>query len=186
MKTSSTAMLSAGVALLALVVGVNAASAAGYTGPVEIFGSGTFGEAAGPNYVGKTWSFDSYTYSPLVFNPTTQVSNVTASVGGVPIVVPPIASLEFVSAGSGGLFDFNLVSGDTLNFYGPSVFVAGFLELGTYAASIDYNFSNQYAGIGPGTVTLAAVPETSTWLMMLAGFAGLGALALRPAKRAVA
>ena len=184
MKTSSTALLSTGVALLALVVGVNAANAAGYTGEVEISGSGIFGQNAGA-YAGKTWSFDSFTASPLVFA-TTSVWGVTASVDGSPIVVPPIDNLEFFSAPSGGLFTFNLTSGDSLSFYGDNVNIGGYLALGTYAAAIDYNFSNQYAGIGTGTVTLSAVPETSTWLMMLAGFASLGALALRPVKQRAA
>jgi hypothetical protein len=42
---------------------------------------------------------------------------------------------------------------------------------------------NGFVSIDPVT---AAVPEASTWAMMLAGFTGLGALALRKKKTTLA
>jgi hypothetical protein len=45
------------------------------------------------------------------------------------------------------------------------------------------SFSGLLQGELPSTLTFTAVPETSTWVMMLAGFAGLGALSFRVRRR---
>jgi len=42
-----------------------------------------------------------------------------------------------------------------------------------------------FQGEWPSTLTFTVVPEMSTWAMMLAGFAGLGALSFRARRQAL-
>jgi len=47
------------------------------------------------------------------------------------------------------------------------------------------SFSGLFQGESPSALTFTVVPETSTWAMMLAGFAGLGALSFRSRRQAL-
>jgi hypothetical protein len=77
------------------------------------------------------------------------------------------------------LFDFS--AGTNLAFVGPPVppngnnpqfvFETGFVSLGDGSASAGVNES--------GLTVVAAVPEPSTWAMMILGFAGVGFMAYR-------
>jgi hypothetical protein len=86
-----------------------------------------------------------------------------------------------------------LFQGATLIFSAPLVFVgneytASFSELlgpGSYSELITGKINSKRLGIG-GTVTTTAVPEPSTWAMMLLGFAGLGFVGYRASRRSVA
>ena len=114
---------------------------------------------------------------------------------------------NFVDSGPfdhGALFDFgfgSLAAGDTKTFkifYGASLTEAGALSaLGTVGAEL-YSFGQSkddvsggrkgystfifgFKGVG-GTVVPGAVPESTTWLMMIAGF-GIAGMSLRSRRR---
>jgi hypothetical protein len=85
---------------------------------------------------------------------------ITANLNGVDPVLDIAANLDLVGAASLGQF-FNLDFGDTatISLSAPGITV------------------ESASGLFPGTV--AAVPEPSTWAMMILGFVGLGFLAHR-------
>jgi hypothetical protein len=95
-------------------------------------------------------------YNADLGNTEIAVTNGTATFG-------PISTVIFYTGGGfvaeGGL--------DALGLTGPQLFT------GTVAAPI---FSTGVYTLGSGALTVTAVPESSTWAMMVAGLAGLGAL----------
>jgi hypothetical protein len=60
-------------------------------------------------------------------------------------------------------------------------FSPGYILNGNYTASFDIFGQDPLSAIAPaiGTIAVTAVPEVSTWAMMLLGFAGVGLLAYR-------
>ena len=72
----------------------------------------------------------------------------------------------------GGLFQIYLAPGGNVDF--SNLFVSGFFNIGDAALS----------GKTPYTPQIAAVPEPSTWAMMILGFAGVGYMTYRRRKPA--
>ncbi len=57
---------------------------------------------------------------------------------------------------------------------------------GTFGNSVVSSSSGANVCLGDGPCAATAVPETSTWAMMLAGFAGLGVLGYRGSRKSLA
>jgi hypothetical protein len=69
---------------------------------------------------------------------------------------------------------------------GQSVNIFSFFGQGTPPTGNAYGEFASPGGFGVGTFTLTAVPEASTWAMMVIGFAGLGVAGYRASHRRVA
>ena len=85
-----------------------------------------------------------------------------------------------INLGSGTFYNLGLSS--EVNFSVPDMFYLDFYGGGHYDLQQTWKpavIENGTYTIGPGTEVTAAVPEPSTWAMMMIGFAGLGLLAYR-------
>jgi hypothetical protein len=69
---------------------------------------------------------------------------------------------------------------------GQSVNIFSFFGQGTPPTGNAYGEFASPGGFGVGTFTLTAVPEASTWAMMVIGFAGLGVAGYRASHKRVA
>jgi hypothetical protein len=163
-----------------LVVGAaNQASAALY----EFAGSGTWDSSANNttySAVGGSYSFvfnyESTTGAATNFQYTLNGSTFSANLSGV----------EFFSAGDGGGFDVNFANGDALSFFNaltsggiaPPDFTSGIIP-GAFDTNIVIFGGNDGNSVGSAHIVVAAVPEASTWAMMLLGFFGVGFMAYR-------
>jgi light-regulated signal transduction histidine kinase (bacteriophytochrome) len=61
----------------------------------------------------------------------------------------------------------------------------GFTDIGKSILSVSYNATNDIVALDDvrfGNASVSAVPEPSTWAMMILGFAGLGFMAYRREK----
>ena len=93
-------------------------------------------------------------------------------------------------------FDWTFTSlGAAQMFFNSNPLDLGAYGIGNQYVDIYYTMDPQHFGDGFGfnynlaelpLVTPPAVPETSTWVMMLTGFAGLGFAAFRRSQRAKA
>jgi hypothetical protein len=68
---------------------------------------------------------------------------------------------------------------------GQSVNIFSFFGQGTPPTGNAYGEFASPGGFGVGTFTLTAVPEASTWAMMVIGFAGLGVAGYRASQKRV-
>ena len=85
-----------------------------------------------------------------------------------------------INLGSGTFYNLGLSS--EVNFSVPDMFYLDVYGGGHYDLQQTWKpavIENGTYKIGPGTEVTAAVPEPSTWAMMMLGFAGLGLLAYR-------
>lgn len=184
MATNSVSSAWAGVALLALACSANGGARAG---ELEISGSVAYGPDT-PVFSNRTIAFSFRIHDTIVSNPTSDVSNFHFSVDGValPDAGSYFTKVEFWSAASAGMFTLFDTDNDTIDIYGAQVLNGLTLSTGAYVVAADVNASNWPAGMGSGDVTIQTIPvvsapEASTWLMLLAGFAGLGLAARRAA-----
>jgi hypothetical protein len=128
----------------------------GGTGYTDIIltGGGTFTSAS--LLVGSGWYGGGAELTYQLLNGATVVS--TGDWGALPAYGSGLITANF----SGGPFTEIRVQGPQSSTFDPS----------------------NYEALAIGSITLSAVPETSTWVMMLAGFAGLGFLGARRSKAA--
>jgi PEP-CTERM motif len=85
---------------------------------------------------------------------------------------------------SGSPFSGTLLDSAALTF-GGSAYTASFtdpLGPGIYYAEITGRVNARLLGVGGTVTTTTAIPEPSTWAMMLLGFAGLGYAGFRKAR----
>jgi PEP-CTERM motif len=101
----------------------------------------------------------------FVVTPTAQVPVFSISIGSS--VFDLTNDVAFISFSLGNVININATTTD------PALLVLGFAPLG-----FAYVGPNNEFGAGFMTVT-AAVPEPSTWAMMILGFAGVGFMAYR-------
>ena len=103
------------------------------------------------------------------------------------------STTDFITNFNGSIFQIvgTIGGGDDILLFGPELATnncgtqcqgfggAGFLPAGEFYLNIAGD-AGSTAGYGGDIATIAvAVPELSTWLMMLVGFLGLGGLAMR-------
>jgi hypothetical protein len=171
--------VTAGAALaLATVIALPAAAA-----QMIFSGSGIFGPYISTllpvEVPGDTFSFSFDLPSPIASNPTTEVTNSKFFLNGAE-VADPRKSVTFYSASDGGGFDLTFTSGPgpqppVISLYAASVVSNLTIVPGTYAFTLD----SPTPEAGSGSLTISAVPEPSSWAVMLLGFGGLGALLRR-------
>jgi hypothetical protein len=201
--------LGAGCAMALLAA--SAATPAGATKLFRIEGSGVWGanapttpySIAGESFsfsfvAPKTYSFIDYGVVKAI--PPTQITDFSYSLGGqaMPTAVaasaPPacsgpsgvLCSVEVVAASAGGGFnlDFTDYSVDLYGLNNADIGSQGTLVMGKYGFIPNINGypSAVNGAINEGVAVGAVVPEPSTWLITLLGFAGLGAT-LRGSRR---
>jgi hypothetical protein len=160
-----------------LVVGAaNQASAALY----EFAGSGTWDSSAN----NTTYSAAGGSYS-FVFNyesTTGAATNFQYTLNGTTFSAN-LSGLEFFPGSVGGGFDVNFANGDALsflNYLGGSAldFTSG-ITPGAFATNVAIFDDINGNSVGSANLVVAAVPEASTWAMMLLGFFGVGFMAYR-------
>jgi hypothetical protein len=174
MKTS---FLAASLLTLTLALGsATEASAALY----DFAGTGTWDfSALQTNYSApsKSYSFsfeyDSVSGIASDFHYTLNGSNVFGSLGNV----------VFYSAADLGGFDLDLAGGNVLsffNYFGGAApdFTSG-ITPGSYNTNIVIVDGSNGNSVGSSQFVVTAVPEASTWAMMLLGFFGVGFMAYR-------
>lgn len=135
---------------------------------------------------GKGWSFSFDLDSPAS-NPSTAVTNFTYTLGGN-LLGLSLDSITFYSSADFGMFKLTLSNGVNLNFFDAAqtdIGSTGVLSTGTWNVEVE-------SYIGPfdtrvhGTGVVAAVPEPSTWAMMIFGFGAVGFMAYRRRRVAMA
>ena len=165
-----------------MLVGVISNASAG----VLYTGSGTWDSfASNTAFSGanQSWSFSFEIDSPAS-NPAgaSSISNFHYSLNGS-LTGLSASSIEFFSSAAGGMFNLTLSSGDVISFFNkigdPAADIGsnGNLVTGQWAVDLLAVDSQGQDINGAGVVT--AVPEPSTWAMMILGFGALGFFAYR-------
>jgi hypothetical protein len=127
---------------------------------------------------GKSWSF-SFELDNPANNPTTSASNFTFTLNGNMLAFD-LLSVTFYPTEDSGMFKLSLTNGLDLNFYDPfntDIGSNGQLKTGQWNVEIETFLPGETRVHGVGVV--AAVPEPSTWAMMILGFAAVGFFAYR-------
>lgn len=171
-------LLAAGSAM-ALTVAASPANAAAVISGNGFWGASTPSTAySAPN---TTFAFTFQLPNPLDSNPTSSISNFFYFLNGSLVGSTPNA-VQFYSIGDMGLFDL-IFDDATVSFYGADIATNGYTP-GNFGAEAAINAGNV---IGNGSVSLSitAVPEPATWVMMIGGF-GMAGAAMRRKNRGVA
>jgi hypothetical protein len=183
------ACFAAGAMILALMT-VTPAEAT-----VRLSGAGVWGHQTVVTPVGApdaSWSFSFLLPDTIAENPTFEATDFVYSLGGIALDTT-LEDIEFFPSGAGGLFDlvFTLDGEERrLELGGPLTDDEGGLDrpdvgsnltllLGTFDAELDSVEPTITLGVGVGTVTLSAVPEPTSWALMIVGFGMAGGLLRR-------
>jgi hypothetical protein len=152
---------------------------------VQISASGEWGPRTLPIFPwsarNASWSFSFDLPNPISRNPTSQVTNFNFTLNGTEVAKSLFASMkvEFFPADEAGMFDLIFQDGDVVSLYGADIGTSLTIDTGTFSAEAGMNM---HPASGRGTMTVSpltvigfggAVPESSTWVMMTLGFAGL-------------
>jgi hypothetical protein len=148
---------------------------------------------------GATSSFSFNLPDPISSNPTTDVTHFRYSTSGKEVTEPLVSvTVKFFMADVAGLFDVTAVIGgiipeeDVVSLYGPDIGTSLTIDTGTFSAAAGMQM---LSATGSGTVTVSeigvgvtgvgagAVPESSTWVMMTLGFAGLAFAGYRTSRK---
>jgi hypothetical protein len=127
---------------------------------------------------GKSWSFSFELDSPAS-NPSTAASNFSFTLNGSALAFT-LQSITFYPTEELGMFKLSLSNGVELNFFDPAntdIGSNGILKTGQWNVEIESYLPDDTRVHGVGVV--AAVPEPSTWAMMILGFGALGFFAYR-------
>jgi hypothetical protein len=127
---------------------------------------------------GGSWSFSFELDSPAS-NPTNAASNFEFTLNGGTLAFD-LLSVTFYPTDQFGMFKLSLTNGLELNFYDPAstdIGSNGVLKTGQWNVEIETFLPGETRVHGVGVV--AAVPEPSTWAMMILGFGALGFFAYR-------
>lgn len=173
---------------VALLFGGQANAGVLYTGS-GVWGSQTL--STDYSSANKSWSFSFELPNPTTAGVTTAFTNFSYRLNGVS-AGSSLLDVLFAPAGVGGLFTLDFTSGYSLAFFlNPGVDIGsnGNLVTGTWknvdvalyapGAAFPTVFDN-------GTGTISAVPEPSTWAMMILGFVAVAVVTYRRRNRVVA
>ena len=193
--------------ILGVIAAVGAFAFFGVASPacadVNITGAGLWGDNTPDtpfSAPGGLWVFSfNLENNPISSNPTNDITNFSYELNGVEVsntLFSPFVTAEFFPADLAGMFDLSFSNGDVVSFYGADIgssltftpgvdVVAAGVQmlpatgLGTVVVRVSTG------GVG-GTFGAGTIPETSTWVMMTLGFAGVAFAGYRRSrKRAV-
>lgn len=159
---------------LALALVATSANAAVLIQGTGLWGAGT--PTTSYSKAGTSYQFSFELPNPFGSSTTTAISDFFYSFGKTTVSTIP-TSVTFYDDASSGMFDLNFL-GTSLSFYGADIGSTGKITTGTFGSI--YNVTaglNGGAATGTGniaTTTVGAVPEPSTWAMMIIGFGALG------------
>ena len=137
------------------------------------FGTGTPTTAySGPNDQVQ-FSFD--VPSSFSGSTTSDITNFMYTVDSKAVAGTP-TDIEFYPVSDGGMFDIDFSRGTTINLFGADVGSSGNVgPTGGYSVAAGVNGATT-TGVGFVDLTVSAVPETSTWALMIAGVAMIGGM----------
>lgn len=169
----------------AMLVGAISNASAG----VLYTGSGTWDSFASTTAFSSknaSWSFSFELNSPAS-NPSSSILGFHYFLNGSQTSLTA-SSIQFYSEADGGMFKLTLSSGDSINFFNtigtPATDIGSNGNLATGHWSVDLQGFDQVGAEVRGAGVVTAVPEPSTWAMMMLGFGALAFFAYR--RRAVA
>jgi hypothetical protein len=173
--------------MAAALVGTASQASAAY---FEFAGSGTWDSSANSTSYsapGTSYSFVFDVPNPTSSNPTS-ASNFHYTLNGV-TSSPTLTDVQFFDAGNGGGMDLHTDLGtisffDALNFGVPFDFSSS-IAIGNYTSNIVIFDGINGNSVGTSHIAVSAVPEPSTWAMLLLGFLGVGFVAYRKNARPV-
>lgn len=161
------------MAILAFIT-VLAFAPAANASPFVFTGSGTWDQGTPTtaySEAGATWQFSFALPDTLASNPTTQATGFSYSLNGAAVATSLPGGVLFYSVANGGGFDLyptidNTSGINVISLLFPSD-VGSNLSLvpGVFQASIALN-DGVAAGSGSGTVTISAVPEPSSIILL--------------------
>ena len=142
----------------------------------------TSGSGAFSNDPGAGAFTDQYTFQLIGAPQFFTVASATNNFASTSDFIAGFRGSVFQQVGAVGGGDDILVLGPTLATANCDVDCQGFggnavLDAGSYYLQIE-GIAGGTAGYG-GTISVAAVPEIGTWMMMILGFAGIGAVGMR-------
>jgi PEP-CTERM motif len=159
-----------------------------------ISASGTWGDGTpitSFSQPGASWSFSFDLPNPISSNPTDQATHFSYITDGTAFFFPSVV-VQFFPADLAGMFDLTFPDGDVFSLYGADIGTSLTLVAGQYNVEAGMQMLPA-SGIGTATVSLlgpvvtgfgaGAVPEPSTWVMMLLGFAALGFAGYRTSRK---
>ena len=142
----------------------------------------TSGSGAFSNDPGAGAFTDQYTFQLIGAPQFFTVASATNNFASTSDFIAGFRGSVFQQVGAVGGGDDILVLGPTLATANCDVDCQGFggnavLDAGSYYLQIE-GIAGGTAGYG-GTISVAAVPEASTWAMLILGFAGIGVMSMR-------
>jgi len=176
-------LLLAGTALLGLAASPASAAVIANLGPNPTSASGAFANDPGAGLFADQYQFQ------LVGSPQfLTIASATNNFAAPSDFITAFRGSVFQQVGAVGGGDDILVLGPDFATNNCGLACQGFggsatLNAGLYYLQIE-GVAGGTAGYG-GTLSVAAVPEPSTWAMMLLGFAGLGFMAYRRRNTAI-
>jgi PEP-CTERM motif len=144
-----------------------------FSGQLFLFGNnGEYGFGLNGRWSGLTMAGTNDESSTMTFDFSSPVSAVGGFINYVPRTGTPVISVYDSTD--------TLIESYTLNFSTGGGSNTGFFYGFSEATPIKYfDLSGAYIGLTNLTAATSAVPEPSTWAMMLLGFAGVGFMAYR-------
>ena len=132
------------------------------------------------------FTFDLET-NPIASNPTNRITNFSYELNGTEVsntLFSPFVTAEFFTADEAGMFDLSFSNGDVVSLYGADIGSSLTFTPGVYFAAAGMqmlpatgigivNVRVSTGGVGVTGFGGGAVPESSTWVMMILGFASL-------------
>jgi hypothetical protein len=135
--------------------------------------------------------------NPIPSNPTNQITNFSYELNGTEVsntLFSPFVTAEFFTADEAGMFDLSFSNGDVVSLYGADIGSSLTFAPGAYLVAAGMQM---LPATGLGTVIVrvstgsvgatgfgaGGVPESSTWVMMILGFAGLAFAGYRSSRK---
>ena len=168
---------------------------------VNITAAGSWGDNTPDTPFSQPGALFAFTFdlenNPIPSNPTNQITNFSYELNGTEVsntLFSPFVTAEFFTADEAGMFDLSFSNGDVVSLYGADIGSSLTFAPGAYLVAAGMQM---LPATGLGTVIVrvstgsvgatgfgaGGVPESSTWVMMTLGFAGLAFTGYRAAHK---
>jgi hypothetical protein len=196
------------ISILGVIAAVGAFLFLGVGSPakadVNITGAGLWGDNTPDtpfSEPGGLWVFSfNLENNPISSNPTNDITNFSYELNGTEVsntLFSPFVTAEFFTADKAGMFDLSFSNGDVVSLYGADIGSSLTFAPGAYLVAAGMQM---LPATGLGTVIVrvstgsvgatgfgaGGVPESSTWVMMILGFAGLAFAGYRASHKVTA